>query len=70
MPEGQQVYPRDRGVEMFPLTAVNAVLAPHGSVMHAAKVRDQRRTVACVDVYGRVEPFGLFELRRIEEDTV
>jgi len=42
-----------------------------GYVIHAAKVHDQQRPVACcVDVYGWVEPFGLFKLRRIEEDTV
>jgi excisionase family DNA binding protein len=67
LPEGQRVYLRDKGITELPLLALNAILAPQGLVIHAAKVRDRRRSVACTDHFGRVEGFGLFELRAREE---
>ncbi|MGH8057661.1 MAG: hypothetical protein ACREOH_10580 [Candidatus Entotheonellia bacterium] len=68
MPEGQQVYLRDRGIGTFPLAAVNAILEPLRYVIHATKARDRQRAVACMDRHGRVEPYGLFELRPITEE--
>jgi excisionase family DNA binding protein len=67
LPEGQRVYLRDKGITELPLMALNAILAPQGLVIHAAKVRDRRRWVTCTDRVGRVEGFGLFELRAREE---
>jgi hypothetical protein len=46
---------------------LNAVLAPLGYVIHGTKTRAAARLVRCTDAHGRVERFGLFELRRVEE---
>jgi excisionase family DNA binding protein len=67
LPAGQRVYLRDKGITELPLFELNAVLAAQGLVIHAAKVRERRRSVTCTDHVGRVEGFGLFELRAREE---
>lgn len=64
LPEGKAIYLRERGITALPLYGLNAILARHGYVIHAAKVRDAKRFVACMDKHGRVERFGLFELRK------
>jgi excisionase family DNA binding protein len=69
LPEGQQVYLRDRGLTELPLGALNTLLGALGLTIHAAKVRDVKRSVACADVAGHVEPYGLFELRQIHQET-
>jgi DNA-directed RNA polymerase subunit RPC12/RpoP len=68
LPEGEEVYLRDKGIATLGLYALNAVLESMGLMVVARKVRDARRFVACRDRRGGVEPFGLFALRRIEED--
>jgi hypothetical protein len=65
LPEGRRVSLRDKHIAELPLGALNALLAPEGYMIHAAKVRDARRAVACADVHGRVEHYGVFELRAI-----
>ncbi len=67
-PEGERVYLRDRGLETLPLHALNTLLQPQGLMIHTAKVRDTKRFVACTDIEGRIELYGLFELRPIEQD--
>jgi hypothetical protein len=65
LPEGEAVALRDKGITDLPLQGLNAILARQGYVIHASKVRDPKRSVACTDQDGRVERFGLFELRRV-----
>jgi len=48
----------------LPLYGLNTLLERQGYYIHPVKVRDARRFVACTDKYGRVERYGLFELRR------
>jgi hypothetical protein len=67
LPEGEEVYLRDKGIAELGLYAINAVLERFGLVVMARKVRDAHRFVACRDRQGKVEPFGLFELRGIED---
>ncbi len=67
LPEGEAVYLRDRGITELGLYAINTVLEQFGLVVVARKVRDARRFVACRDKHGRVEHYGLFTLRSIEE---
>ena len=67
LPEGKAVYLRDQGITELPLYGLNAVLVRHGLVIHAAKVRDPKRFVTCMDKEGRVERYGLFELRQIHQ---
>jgi hypothetical protein len=69
LPEGQPVYLRDRGITELPLYGLNAVLARQGYVIHATKVRNPKRFVACMDKEGRVERFGLFELKPIPPEA-
>ncbi len=68
LPDGQRVYLRTEGLKTLPLGLLNAGLAPFGYVIHAAKVRDRKRFVACTDRNGKVEHFGLFELRQVEKE--
>jgi hypothetical protein len=63
LPEGQAVALRDRGITELPLARLNARLAPLGYIMHASNGRDPKRLVACTGEDGRVDQFGLFELR-------
>jgi hypothetical protein len=65
LPEGQRVYLRDHGITELPLHGLNAILMRQGYFIHATKGRDSRLVVACTDNDGRVEPFLLFELRRL-----
>jgi hypothetical protein len=69
LPEGRPVYLRDRGITTLPLSGLNTLLAGQGYVIHAAKVRDAKRFVACTDQDGRIEPYGLFELRQIPPEA-
>jgi hypothetical protein len=69
LPEGKPVYLRDVGITTLPVHGLNTLLAQQGYVIHAAKVRDPKRFVACTDKEGRVEPYGLFELRQIHQDA-
>jgi hypothetical protein len=69
LPEGEAVALRDKGITDLPLQVLNAILARQGYVIHASKVRDPKRSVACTDQDGRVERFGLFELRRIAPEA-
>ena len=65
LPPGQPVYLRDKGITTLPLYGLNTLLEPQGFFIHAAKVRDPKRFVACTDKAGRIERFGLFELSRV-----
>jgi excisionase family DNA binding protein len=67
LPEGERVYLRDKGITELPLAALNAILEPQGYTIRAAKGRDRRRAVACIERDGRVESFGLFELRTTKQ---
>ena len=67
-PAGQPVYPRTRyGWRTFPLAEINRLLVPAGYVLHATKTRAAARFILCTDAHGGVERYGLFELRRLEE---
>jgi hypothetical protein len=65
LPEGQAVALRDKGITELPLAALNARLVPLGYVIGARKGRNVKQMVACTGEEGRVERFGIFELRRI-----
>ena len=68
-PLDEPVYPRTLyGLTTFPLSLVDTFPAPRGYVLHAMKTRVATRFVACLDKHGRTEPYGLLELRRVEED--
>jgi hypothetical protein len=67
LPEGERRYLRDLGITTIPLVQLNTLLASEGYVLEAYKVRDRKRFVDCVGQDGIPEPFGLFELRRLEE---
>jgi hypothetical protein len=69
LPEGQAVALREQGITELPLAWLNAILKRHGLVIHASKARDAQRVVACTTQDGRVEPYGLFELRRIQSQA-
>lgn len=68
LPEGQPIYLRERGITELPLYGLNTILERQGFVIHAVKVRDAGRFVACTDRHGRVDQYGLFELRRVTEE--
>jgi hypothetical protein len=55
----------DKGIMDLPLTRLNARLAPHGYAIRATKGRNSQRLVACINEDGRVERYGLFELRPV-----
>ena len=63
LPEGEAVHLRDKGISEWPLGRLNGILARHGLMIHAGKGHDAKRSVACSDRYGRVEPYEVFELR-------
>jgi excisionase family DNA binding protein len=67
LPEGKQVYLRDKGITELPLGALNVILELHGYTIHTTKERDRRREVACMGRDGRVEMFGRFELRTTKQ---
>lgn len=64
LPEEQPVYLREQGITTLPLYGLNALLERHGYVIHVSKVRDAKRFVACTAKDGRIEQYGLFELRQ------
>ena len=68
LPEGERRYLRDCSLATLPLAQLNAVLAPMGYVIRGTKTRAAERFVLCTDAQGQVERYGLFELRRLEED--
>ena len=43
LPEGKQVYLREKGITELPLGALNAILEPQGYTIDATKGRDRRR---------------------------
>ena len=65
LPEGQAVALRRQGITTLPLEGVNRLLAKHRLVIQASKGDDPSQRVACVNDYGKVEQYGLFELRRL-----
>jgi len=67
LPEGKQVYLREKGITELPLGALNVILELHGYTIHATKERDRRRQVACIGRDGRAEQFAVFELRTTRE---
>jgi hypothetical protein len=69
LPEGEAVALRDKGITDLSLHGLNAVLARQGYVIHASKVRDPKRSMACTDQDGWVERFGLFELRQLPSEA-
>jgi hypothetical protein len=68
LPAGERRYLRDCGLLTLPLAQLNAVLAPLGYVLVGTKTRAAARFVLCTDSRGEVERYGLFELRRVEEE--
>lgn len=69
-PEGRPVCPRRAyGLRTLLLHALNTILARHGSVLHAAKVRNQDWFVTCTDAQGHGEAFGIFEPRPMEGEA-
>jgi hypothetical protein len=68
-PQGERRYLRDCGITTLPLAQLNAVLAPLGYVIVGRKTRSAERFVRCTDAYGQMERYGLFELRRVEEEA-
>ncbi len=69
LPPGHPVYLHDQGITTLPLSGLNTLLEPQGFYIHAAKVRHLKRFVACTDKQGRLEHFGLFELRPTRQGT-
>jgi len=69
LPVNQPTYLRDKGITTLPLYGLNTLLEPEGFYIHAAKVRRAERFVACTDRHGRVNQFGLFELRPTRQHT-
>jgi hypothetical protein len=68
LPEGKPRYLRDCGIATLPLAQLNAVLEPLGYVIQGTKTRSAERFVVCTDAHGEVERYGLFALRRVEEE--
>jgi hypothetical protein len=68
LPEGKPRYLRDCGITTLPLAQLNAVLAPLGYAIRSTKTRSPARFVLCLDAHGEMERYGLFELRRVEEE--
>ena len=65
LPEGQAVALGDKGITELPLARLNAQLAPRGYVIGASKGRESTRIVACTGEDGKMEQFGIFELRQL-----
>jgi hypothetical protein len=68
LPEGERRYLRDCGIATLSLAQLNAMLEPLDYVLVGAKTRSAERFVLCTDSQGQVERYGLFELRRVEEE--
>lgn len=69
LPEGKAVYLREQGITELPLYGLNTLLDRQGYVIHATKVRDPKRFVACTDKEGQRTQYGLFTLRRIAQEA-
>jgi hypothetical protein len=65
LPEGQTVAWPEKGITELPLARLNARLAYQGYMIHPSKGRTPKWTVACTDEGGRVNQYGLFELRQM-----
>jgi hypothetical protein len=65
LPEGRAVALRRHGITTLPLAGLNRILEKHRLVIHPSKGGDPAQLVACVNEYGKVEPYGLFELQRL-----
>jgi hypothetical protein len=63
LPVGEGVHLRDKGIAELPLGRLNVILARHGLMIQASNGPDAKRSVACSDQYGRVEPYEVFELQ-------
>jgi hypothetical protein len=68
LPEGQAVALRKHGITRLPLAGLNRILEKHGLVIHVGKEGDPTQMVACVKEYGKVEEYGLFEMRRLARE--
>ena len=68
LPEGERRALRDLGITALPLAPLNALLASEGYVIEAYEVEDPARFVDCVGQDGVPEPFGLFEMRRLNRE--
>jgi hypothetical protein len=66
LPEWQAVALRDQGITELPLARLNMILSRNGCVIHATKGGDSKRFGACTAQDGRVEQYGLFELRQMQ----
>ena len=65
LPEGRAVALRQQGITTLPLAGLNRLLEKHRMVIQASKARDPAQMVACETEHGKVEEYGLFELRRL-----
>jgi hypothetical protein len=64
LPERQAVALRKQGITTLPLAGLNRLLMKHHLVIQPSKGGDPSQMVACVNDYGKVEHYGLFELQR------
>ena len=67
LPEGRDVALRKHGITTLPLAGINRILEKHRLVIHASKGGDPTQMVACVNDYGKLEEYGVFELRRLRQ---
>jgi hypothetical protein len=65
--EGVPIYLHDKGITELPLHRLNGMLARFGLMVHASKGDDPKRLIACMDEQGRIEQYGVFELRRLPQ---
>jgi hypothetical protein len=65
LPEGRAVAIRQQGITTLPLAGLNRILEKHRLMIHASKGSDPTQMVTCVNDYGKVEEYGLFELQRL-----
>jgi hypothetical protein len=64
LPEGRTVPLRKHGITTLPLAGLNRLLEKHRLMIQGNKGGDPSQMVACVNEYGKVEHYGLFELQR------
>jgi hypothetical protein len=65
LPDGQAISLRKQGITTLPLAGLNRILQKHRLMIQASKGGDLTQMVACVTEHGKVEPYGVFELRRL-----
>jgi hypothetical protein len=65
LPEGKAVALRRHGITTLLLAGLNRILEKHRLIIQASKGGDPSQLVACVNEYGKVEHYGLFELQRL-----